>query len=58
MYNGIEKIKSVIDYIEANITAELDYSAMAAAILDMMASKRIMTDEFILMTHKKIKRKR
>jgi hypothetical protein len=31
---------------------------MAAAILDMMASKRIMTDEFILMTHKKIKRKR
>ena len=31
---------------------------MAAAILDMMASKRIMTDEFILMTHKKIKRRR
>ena len=31
---------------------------MAAAILDVMADKRIMTDEFILMTHKKMKRKR
>lgn len=31
---------------------------MAAAILDVMAAKRIMTDEFILMTHKKMKRKR
>lgn len=30
MYNGIEKIKKVIDYIEANITAELDCAAMAA----------------------------
>ena len=32
MYNGIEKIKAVIDYIEENITTELDYSAMAAAM--------------------------
>lgn len=30
MYNGIQKIKTVIDYIESNITAELDYTAMAA----------------------------
>lgn len=30
MYNGIEKIKKIIDYIEANITAELDCAAMAA----------------------------
>ena len=29
---------------------------LAAAILDIMAAKRIMTDEFILMTHKKMKR--
>ena len=31
---------------------------MAAAILDVMAAKRIMTDEVILMTHKKMKRER
>ena len=31
---------------------------MAAAILDLMAAKRIMTDEFILKTYKKMKRKR
>ena len=31
---------------------------MAAAILDVMAAKRIMTDEFILKTYKKMKRKR
>lgn len=31
---------------------------MAAAILDVMASRRIMTDEFIVMTHRKMKRKR
>ena len=30
---------------------------MAAAILDVMAAKRIMTDEFILMTHKKSSRR-
>ena len=30
MYNGIEKIKAVIDHIEENITGNLDYSTMAA----------------------------
>ena len=32
MYNGIEKIKEVLEYIEENITTELDYSAMAASM--------------------------
>lgn len=30
MYNGIQKINTVIDYIEANINDTLDYTAMAA----------------------------
>jgi len=30
MYNGIQKIEAVIDYIESNITSELDYNEMAS----------------------------
>lgn len=30
MYSGIQKIENAIDYIEANITEELDYTAMAS----------------------------
>ncbi len=30
MYNGIEKIKEVIDFIEGNITSEIDCDALAA----------------------------
>lgn len=30
MYNGIQKIEDVIEYIEANITSEIDYEAMAS----------------------------
>lgn len=30
MYNGIQKIEEVIEYIESNITADLDYNFMAA----------------------------
>ena len=30
MYNGIRKIEEVIDYIESNITDELDYNLLAS----------------------------
>ena len=30
MYNGLKKIDEVIDYIESNITNDLDYNLMAA----------------------------
>ena len=30
MYNGIQKIEAVIDYIESGITSELDYNEMAS----------------------------
>ena len=30
MYNGIQKIEAVIDYIESGITSELDYNKMAS----------------------------
>ena len=30
MYNGIQKIEEIIEYIEANITSEIDYEEMAS----------------------------
>ncbi|MBQ8380811.1 MAG: helix-turn-helix transcriptional regulator [Clostridia bacterium] len=30
MYNGMKKIEEIIDYIEANLTSEIDYEAMAS----------------------------
>ena len=32
MYNGIQKIEAVIEYIESNITTELDYNKMASTM--------------------------
>ena len=33
MYNGIQKIDEIIEYIEANLTSEIDYEALAAKMM-------------------------
>ena len=30
MYNGIQKMEKIIEYIECNITSEIDYEALAS----------------------------
>jgi len=42
MYNGIQKIEEMIEYIETNITSEIDYEAMASRMtLSLYEFRRI-----------------